>query len=53
MIPVNNFTAIFSKLDYIVLKTILDKNSIVYNKYTIIQAFDMKKVVEEMNINKQ
>ena len=53
MVPINNFTATFSKLGYIALKTFLDNNNIIYNKYTIIQASDIKSKIKNLKIKNQ
>ena len=52
IVPANNFTATFLKLRYIALKAILDENNIIYDKFTIVQASDMKQKVEELKIKK-
>eukprot|EP00957_Ditylum_brightwellii_P039322 2975016-Ditylum_brightwellii.AAC.1 len=42
VIPVTNFTVIFSKIGYLGIKKIFDDNGVRYNKYTIQQAWDLK-----------
>jgi len=53
VIPATNFTATFSKLGYLGLKPNLDTFEIPYNKYTIIQASNLKEKLEKLNIKKE
>ena len=46
MIPATNFTAPFAKVGYLGIKGILDKNKIIYDKFTIQNAHDLKKSLE-------
>ena len=42
VIPAINFSATFSKVGYLELKKILEKNKINYKKFTIVQASQVK-----------
>jgi len=53
VIPAMNFTATFSKLGYLGLKSTLDTFKIPYNKYTIVQASNLKDKLEKLNIKKE
>ena len=46
VIPATNFNAPFAKVGYLGIKGILDKNKIIYDKFTIQNAHDLKKVLE-------
>ena len=52
VIPATNFTATFSKLGYLGLKSILDENNITYNKHTITQASNLKEKLEKLKIKR-
>ena len=47
IIPATNFTATFSKLGYLGLKVILDKNQILYNKFTITNSYNLKRKLKK------
>ena len=47
IIPATNFTATFSKLGYLGLKAILDKNEILYNKFTITNSYNLKRKLKK------
>ena len=49
VIPATNFSATFSKVGYLGLKKILEKNEINYTKFTIVQASHVKEEWEIMN----
>ena len=50
-IPATNFTSYFSKLVYLGIIRILDKEKLNYSQFTIVQASDLKNVFEELDIN--
>jgi len=50
VVPATNFTAAFPKVGYIGIKSIFDKNEIVYDRTTIIQASDLKGKLEKLNL---
>ena len=52
IVPATNFTAAFPKVGYKGIKSIFDENNINYNKFTIIQASDLKMKLEKFNIKK-
>ena len=52
VILATNFTAPFAKVGYLGIKGILDKNKIIYDKFTIQNAHDLKKVLETEKFRK-
>ena len=50
VIPATNFSATFAKVQYMGLKKILDENGVIYNRFTIIQASDLKEKWEKLNL---
>ena len=52
VIPTTNFTATFSKIGYLGIKRVLDKEKVNYSRVSIIQASDLKERREEMNIRR-
>ena len=42
VIPVMNFTATFSKISYLGIKGLLDKEKVKYSQVSIVQASDLK-----------
>ena len=51
VVPANNFTSAFPKLGYMAIRKILDDSKVDYMSKTIIQASDLKKQLEGLNIN--
>ena len=51
VVPAPNFTAAFPKIVYIGIKKVFDKEKINYSRRTIIQASDLKIVLESMTLN--
>ena len=51
VIPAQNFTSAFPRLGYLGIKAIFDKHEVQYMKKTIVQASDVKRDLETMNIN--
>ena len=49
VIPATNFSATFSKVGYLGLKTILENNEINYTKFKIVQASQVKEEWEILN----
>eukprot|EP00957_Ditylum_brightwellii_P191087 14549652-Ditylum_brightwellii.AAC.1 len=50
MIPPTNFAATFSKIGYLAIKKIFDKEGVNYNKYTKQHASDPKEKLEMLNL---
>eukprot|EP00957_Ditylum_brightwellii_P210036 15364502-Ditylum_brightwellii.AAC.1 len=50
VIPATNFTTTFLKIGYMGIKQILDEHKVSYEKYTILQASDLKKTLEKLNL---
>ena len=48
VIPDTNFIATFSKVEYLALKALLDKNNVDYSKFTITQASDLRCHLEKL-----
>ena len=46
VVPATNFTAGFSKISYMGIKKLLDKNNVWYGKHNIVQAVDLKEELE-------
>eukprot|EP00957_Ditylum_brightwellii_P183494 13977360-Ditylum_brightwellii.AAC.1 len=52
VIPATNFTATFSKLGYLGIKRVLDNNKVNYSRFPIIQALDLKEMLEELKVQR-
>ena len=52
VIPATNFTATFSKIDYLGIKRCMDKGKVNYSRNYIVQASDLKETLEEIGLNK-
>lgn len=52
VVPAKNFTAAFPHLGQKGIKTIMDRNQIIYNRKTIIQASHLKTELEGIGITK-
>eukprot|EP00957_Ditylum_brightwellii_P046674 3542226-Ditylum_brightwellii.AAC.1 len=50
VIPATNFTATFSKIGYLGIKWVLDENKVNYVTFAIIQALDLKKKLETLEL---
>eukprot|EP00957_Ditylum_brightwellii_P105832 8070594-Ditylum_brightwellii.AAC.1 len=50
VIPTTNFTATFSKVGYMAIQKVLDKNKVNYNRFTIVQSLDLKEKVENWDL---
>ena len=46
VVPATNFTAGFSKISYLGIKSLLDKNGVRYGSRNIVQAIDLKEELE-------
>ena len=52
VIPATNFTANFSKIGYLGIKIMLDKETVKYSRFSIVQASDLKERLEELKIKR-
>ena len=52
VIPVINFTATFSKIGYLRIKTVLDKAKLNYSSVSILQSYNPQESLEELRINR-
>ena len=52
-IPATNFTATFSKIGYLGIKRYLDKVKVNYSQNSIVQASDLKEILEELGLNRE
>ena len=52
-IPATNFTATFSKIGYLGIKRYLDKVKVNYSQNSIVQASDLKEILEELRLNRE
>ena len=52
-IPATNFTATFSKIGYLGIKRYLDKVKVNYSQSSIVQASDLKEILEELGLNRE
>eukprot|EP00957_Ditylum_brightwellii_P117498 8961341-Ditylum_brightwellii.AAC.1 len=52
VIPVTNFTATFSKVGFMAIQKVLDKNNANYNRFTIVQSLDLKEKLEKLGLTK-
>ena len=50
--PASNFTAGFPKIGYIGIKEIFDKEGIIYDNKTIVQASELKEEIEKLDLRK-
>ena len=53
VIPATNFTATFEKVGFLGNKSILDRNSIIYSRFTIQNAHNLKKALETNNFRRE
>ena len=52
VILATNFTATFSRIRYLGIKRILDKEKANYSHVSIVQASDLKEIPEEIELNR-
>ena len=52
LIPATNFTAKFSKIGYIGIKMCLNKGKVNYSRVSIVQASDLKEILEELKVKR-
>ena len=50
VIPAKNFTATFSKIGYLGIKMCLDKGKVKYSRFSIVQASDLKEILEDKKL---
>ena len=48
--PATNFTTNFSKIGYLGIKRCLDKGKVKYSRFSIVQASDLKEILEEKKL---
>ena len=52
VITATNFTATFSKIGYLWIKRCMDKGKLNYSRVLIVQASDLKEILEELKVNR-
>ena len=52
-VPATNFTVTFSKISYLGIKRGLDKGKVNYSQNSIVQASDLKEILEELGLNRE
>ena len=52
VIPATNFTTAFSKIRYFGTKRCLDKREVTYSRVSVVQASDLKEILEELKIKR-
>eukprot|EP00957_Ditylum_brightwellii_P060355 4582893-Ditylum_brightwellii.AAC.1 len=52
VIPATNFTAALSKVGYMAIQQVLDRNKVNYNRFTIVQSSDLKEKLEGLGLTK-
>ena len=53
VIPATNFTATFYKIGYLGIKRCLDKGKVNYSRDSIVQASDLKEILEELGVKRE
>ena len=53
VILATSFTATFSKIGYLGIKRYLDKVKVNYSQNSIVQASDLKEILEELGLNRE
>eukprot|EP00957_Ditylum_brightwellii_P152704 11623952-Ditylum_brightwellii.AAC.1 len=52
VIPATNFTLTFSKVGYMAIQMVLDRNKVNCNRFTIVQSSDLKEKLEGLGLTK-
>ena len=52
VIPATNFTATFSKIGYLGIKSCLDKGKVNYSRNSIVQPSDLKETIKEIGLKR-
>ena len=52
VIPARKFTATFSKIRYLVIKIMPDKGKVNYSRFSIVQASNLREILEELRVNR-
>ena len=52
VIPATNFTATFSKIGYLEIKSMLDKAKVKYSRVSIVQSSDLEEIIKELEVKR-